>query len=331
MAYAKEIYEAVQRELGARRLAAQQRAAALHERMRRDERIVEQEMIMASSAKRLASLILSRSDRFEEEMEAIKAENRAAKARIVELMREAGEQATDFEPQYTCKVCEDTGYANGQSCACRQALLKEYASKALCKLTGMKPQSFDELDMTFYSDTYDERIGCSPREHMEHVFHTCRRYANGFNTDRPSLLFYGGTGTGKTHVSLSIAAAAIEREASVIYGPVQTLLRAVEAEHFGRADGNTEQALIDCDLLILDDLGTEFSTPFYTGVLYNVINGRILASRPTVISTNLNSTAIYDRYGEQLASRLVGHFERLMFVGSDIRQQKIARRNRHGE
>ncbi len=330
MAYAKEIYEMAERELGARRLAAQQRAAALHARMRRDERVCEQEMIMASSAKRLATLILNRSDRYEEEFEAIKAENRAAKARIVELMREAGEDATDFEPQYTCKLCDDTGYVDGRSCACRQALLKEYAAGALCKLTGMKPQSFDELDLSFYSDTYDERLGCSPREHMQSIFQTCRRYADGFNTARPSLLLYGGTGTGKTHVSLSIAAGAIEREASVIYGPVQTLLRAMEAEHFGRATGNTEQALIDCDLLILDDLGTEFSSPFYTGALYTVINGRMLASRPTIVSTNLDSAAIYDHYGEQLASRLMGHFERLWFVGSDIRQQKIARRKRHG-
>lgn len=330
MAYAKEVYEYAERELGARRLAAQQRAAELHARMRRDPRVCEQEMIMASSAKRLAMLILQRSDRYEEQFEEIKAQNRAAKATIARLMKEAGETVTDFEPRYTCTACEDTGFAEGRSCACRQALLREYASRELCKLTGMKPMSFDDLDLSYYSDAVDERLGCSPREQMKSVFAYCRWYADGFDTSRPNLLLRGGTGTGKTHVSLAIAAGAIEREASVIYGSVQSLLRVLESEHFGRASGNTEQALIDCDLLILDDLGTEFSSPFYTGALYALINGRILASRPTIISTNLDAAAIYDHYGEQIASRLIGNYEPLVFAGSDIRQQKLLRRNRHG-
>lgn len=330
MAYSKDVYERVERELNDRRVGAQQRAAVLHDRMRRNPRVCELEMIMAGSAKRLSAVILRRSANYEEEFEAIKAQNLAAQAEIAQILADAGESAADFEPRYTCSACGDTGFVEGRSCACRQALLKEYAAAELCRLTGMRPTTFDELDLTYYSNAVDERLGCSPREHMQSVFAYCRWYAEGFDTKRPNLLLRGGTGTGKTHVSLAIAAGACERETGVIYGPVQSLLHVLEAEHFGRAVGNTEQTLIDCDLLILDDLGTEFSSPFYTGALYALINGRILASRPTVISTNLDAAAIYDRYGEQIASRLIGNYEPLLFVGSDIRQQKLLRRNRHG-
>ncbi len=325
MAYSKEIYDAVRKELSRRRVSAQQKADELHARMRRDPRICEQEMIMAGSIRKLTAAIADKRA-YEQVLAQVQADNLAAQAEIARLLREAGETVTDFQPQYTCKMCEDTGYVNGKSCACRQALLKEYATAALCRMTGMKPMSFDTLDLTFYSDAYDERLGCSPREHMASVIDYCKRYAAGFDTSRPNLLLRGATGTGKTHVSMAIAAGACKREAHVVYGPVQSLLRTLEAEHFGRADGNTEDILIECDLLILDDLGTEFSSPFYTSSLYAIINGRLLAGRPTVISTNLDSAAILDHYGEQIASRLIGTYEPLVFVGSDIRQQKLNRR-----
>ncbi len=324
MAYAKEIYDAVDRILEERRLSAQQRASELRARMRRDPRVCELEMVMAGSVRRLAQVILSHGS--EAEVEAIKQENLQAQAQIAQLMREAGETATTFEPSYTCKTCEDTGFVNGRSCACRTALLREAAAQKLRRLTGMKPCSFDELDMSFYSEEYDGELGCSPREHMQSILDYCRWYADGFNTDRPSLLLRGGTGTGKTHLSLAIAARACEREANVIYGSVQSLLHVLESEHFGRAQGDTERTLIDCDLLILDDLGTEFSSPFYTSALYALINGRMLAGHPTVISTNLDADAIERHYGEQIASRLIGTYEPLLCVGHDVRQQKLQRR-----
>jgi len=325
MAFSKDIYEAVDRELSRRRVTAQEQAQNLHTRMRRDPRVCEQEMIMAGSLRKLTAAITNK-DNYEQAVAAIQAENLAAQAEIARLLKEAGETVTNFEPQYTCKACEDTGFVNGRSCACRQALLKEYATASLCRMTGMKLTDFDSLDMTYYSDVYDDRLGCSPREHMASVIGYCKSYAQGFNTSRPNLLLRGATGTGKTHVSMAIAAGACRREAHVVYGPVQSLLRMMEAEHFGRSNGNTEDMLLECDLLILDDLGTEFSSPFYTSSLYSVINGRLLAGRPTIISTNLDATAILEHYGEQIASRLIGTYEPLVFVGNDIRQQKLQRR-----
>lgn len=324
MAYSKDVYEEVDRVLAQRRLVAQHRAEELHTRMRRDPRVCELEMRMAGSVRRLTQVVLSRGG--EAEIEAIKRDNLEARAQIAQIMKEAGETVTTFEPQYTCKKCEDTGFCGGQSCECRTALLRATAADKLCRLTGMKPRSFDSLDLSFYSDEYDDELGCSVREHMQSVIDYCRWYADGFNTSRPSLLLRGGTGTGKTHMSLAIAAGACEREANVIYGSVQSLLHVLESEHFGRAQGDTERTLIECDLLILDDLGTEFSSPFYTSALYAIINGRMLGGRPTIISTNLDADAIEQHYGEQIASRLIGTYEPLLFVGHDVRQLQRQRR-----
>ena len=326
MAYSKEVYEAVGAELQRRRADAERQASERRARMRRNPRVVELEHRMASSMRRVAQVVMEGGDRVEERMEEIRRENRAAGAEIARLLREAGEPVDSFAPVYRCAACEDTGYVSGRSCACREALLREYAAEELRGWTGMKLCSFETLDLQFYGQEFDERLGCSPRQAMEDVIRYCRWYGTSFALSHPNLLLWGATGTGKTHVSLAIAAAACERGANVVYGSVQLLLRKLEAEHFGRADGNTEQILLDCDLLILVDLGTEFATPFYTSALYTLINGRMLSGRPTVISTNLDAKAIYEHYGEQIASRLMGTYEPLLFVGRDVRQQKLQRR-----
>ncbi|MBR5134389.1 MAG: ATP-binding protein [Clostridia bacterium] len=327
MAYASEVYEAVDRELGRRRVSAQQKVQELRARMRRDPRVCELEQIMANSARKLTFAIMKK-DNYEAELAAIEAENLAAQQEIAALMKAAGETATDFRPQYTCKLCEDTGYVDRKTCACRQALLRQEAAMRLHKTIGMKPVSFDDIDLTFYSEAYDERLGCSVREHMKSVIEYCRAYATGFHpSTRRDLLMRGATGIGKTHVSLAMAARACESGANVIYGSAQTLFGRLEAEHFGRAVGNTEEELLSCDLLILDDLGTERSSQFYTSALYNLINTRQLANLPTIINTNLDLKAIQEHYGEQIASRLM-MYEPLIFVGSDIRQQMLERRYR---
>jgi DNA replication protein DnaC len=154
---------------------------------------------------------------------------------------------------------------------------------------------------------------------MAEVLEYCRNYAADFDEKSPSLLLRGATGTGKTHTSLAIAREVVERGFGVIYGPMQKLLHQLEKEHFGRDDGNSEDMMIDCDLLILDDLGAEFSTSFYNSCLYNLINSRMLDGKPTIISTNLDKNEILDRYGEQISSRIIGTFVPLTFIGKDIR------------
>ncbi len=133
----------------------------------------------------------------------------------------------------------------------------------------------------------------------------------------------GGTGLGKTHLSLSIANEAIERGFGVIYGSTQNLASSLEKERFRRdSDDETNQMLLSCDLLILDDLGTEFSTSFIDAAIYNIVNTRLMSKRPTIISTNLSLREMETRYTERFVSRIIGSYIRLFFYGSDVRQQR---------
>lgn len=323
MGYSPEIYKQAQAVLEQRRSAAQARAAALRQKLLREvPRLREIEQQMAQSSGKVVSAILKGND-VEKEVERIKAENLALQVEMSMLLREHDAGVSNFEPQYTCPRCEDTGICGNKRCECFRTLLRELSCQALSELSGMRPQSFDDLSLTYYSTQADARTGISPRARMRDVIAYCRAYAEGFDGSDVSLLLRGPTGVGKTHLSLAIAGEVLSRGYSVVYGPVQKLLHRLENEHFGRSSGNSEDVMTGCDLLILDDVGTEFSSSFYTSALYNIINERMLSGKPTVISTNLNQKELTDRYGEQVASRITGTFQPLVCAGADIRQLKL--------
>jgi DNA replication protein DnaC len=258
-------------------------------------------------------------------MKKLQFQNEQLQRELTDCIHAAGERADNFEPQPTCPHCGDTGYVAQRMCTCLEKLLQEGACRELSALSRMTLTTFDGLDMSYYSAALDTD-GVSPRERMADVAAFCRAYAADFSVESPSLLLRGPAGTGKTHLSLAIAREAAAAGHAVIYGSVQRLLRQLEKEHFGREEGDSLDKLEVCDLLILDDLGTEFATPFYTSSLYDLINTRLLAGRPTVISTNLNLKQLAERYGVQIASRIGGCFQPLLFAGQDIRQQKLMRR-----
>ncbi len=323
MAFSKELYEKAKAILEERRSAAGARAAQLrHTMVKKVPRLAEIEQQMAQSAGKVVSAILAGGN-VENEVERIKTENLALQVEMSMLLKENGATVANFEPQYTCPKCEDTGVHGTKYCDCFLTLLQELSCESLSELSGMKPLSFDELSLEYYASQPDARTGISPRARMRDVIAYCRSYAEGFDGSDVSLLLRGPTGVGKTHLSLAIAGEVMARGYSVVYGPVQKLLHRLEKEHFGRADGNSEDVMTDCDLLILDDVGTEFSSPFYTSALYNIINERMLAEKPTIISTNLNQKELAARYGEQITSRITGTFQPLVCVGKDIRQLKL--------
>ena len=157
---------------------------------------------------------------------------------------------------------------------------------------------------------------------MEKVFAACKSYGEKFRADSPSLLFKGGTGLGKTHLSLAIAGKAIEKGFGVIYGSAQSFAVALERERFDRdlpEDGSTDAQLGECDLLILDDLGTEFPSAYVNAALYNIVNTRMMAGKPTIISTNLSLKELEQRYSQRFASRVTGYYGKLEFLGKDVR------------
>ena len=181
-------------------------------------------------------------------------------------------------------------------------------------------ESFDGFRLDLYPTEPDPNLGVSPRQLMERTFRRCRRYAREFGAGAPSLLFTGGPGLGKTFLSACIARAVADNGFSVVYDTAGKLFSDFEAVKFGGNQQDLTRKYLQCDLLIIDDLGTEMTTQFTQSVLYRVLNDRLLENRPVIVSTNLSDQALRQRYSAPIASRLLGAFEVCLFLGQDIRQ-----------
>lgn len=222
---------------------------------------------------------------------------------------------------YDCPVCRDTGYVGGKICECVHALAKEIRMDGLSKEFPMDECRFESFDLNYYPNS--DEGGTNPRKKMTQLLKLCREYTIGFNPQTAAnLLFMGNAGLGKTHLSLAIVYELTEKGFDVIYGSAYNLFSAMENEHFSYKNNDSYQAATDCDLLVIDDLGSEFVTPYIQTLLYNIINTRLLAKKPMIINTNLTMSEIENRYTPRVSSRLVGSFTARKFIGRDIRQLK---------
>lgn len=255
-------------------------------------------------------------------VEGLAKKNLAAQKRLSGLLKKAGLPPDYLDARYVCPKCVDTGYVEGIRCACYGKLLRSIARARLLEDAPSCAGGFGTFDLGFYAKAVDPKLGFSPFSRMGEVLAFCKSYADDFDLDSPSLLLTGETGLGKTHLSLAIGLAAVDRGFGVIYGSAQNLLNKIEREHFGRDSDESEtvRSLLDCDLLILDDLGSEFSTQFTVSVIYNLINTRLLKELPVIISTNLTVEELESKYSRRVTSRIIGHYVTLAFCGSDIRQ-----------
>ena len=227
--------------------------------------------------------------------------------------------ALHFEEGYLddspiCENCGGSGYVGSQMCECLRELCRQEQKKELTFLSVGR-ESFDQ----FRLDYYPERDNI--RAIMEKTYQACRRYAMGFSEKSPSLLFSGDTGLGKTFLSACIARTVADNGYSVMYETAGHLFANLERAKFsGDEQARREgEKYLQCDLLIVDDLGTEMPGQFTTSALYGLINDRLLAGKPTIISTNLTSDEFAQRYNRQIASRLRGSYVRMPFLGEDIR------------
>ena len=243
-------------------------------------------------------------------------------------LQAAGVDEAQLRPRYTCPHCRDTGFVNGIRCSCLTTLLKEQALSALPAGVLAACGGFEGFDLTYYSDSA-ENGGRSPRDIMRTIAGRCREYAAGFGPGSGNLLFLGRTGLGKTYLSACIALEVASQGWRVQYYPAQALVDRFERVRFSRtadeADQEAVREILSCDLLVLDDLGAEFSTAFSQSVLYQVINDRMVEGRSTIISTNLDLSGLSKTYNERILSRLIGSYTMYGFVGRDIRQQKLVR------
>ena len=222
-----------------------------------------------------------------------------------------------------CDNCGGSGYVGTTMCECLRELCRQEQKKEVSILSGGK-ESFHQFRLDYYPDRVDPKYGASPRTIMERNLGLCRRYAATFAPSAGNLLFVGGTGLGKTFLSACIARMVADRGYSVVYETANHLFSKLEQAKFSPNEENRREAakFLDCDLLIIDDLGTEMPGQFVTAALYSLLNDRLLMSKPMVISTNLNVEDIKRRYSPQIASRLQGSFQGLTFVGEDIRLLK---------
>jgi len=221
-----------------------------------------------------------------------------------------------------CPICSGTGYVGSTMCDCLAELCRQEQKKELTFLSAGR-ESFDQFRLDYYFDR-PTPAGFIPRVIMEKTYQTCRRYALSFGRQSGNLLFSGNTGLGKTFLSASIARTVADQGFSVVYESAGHLFAALEKARFEANDENRRAAAKynECDLLIVDDLGTELPGQFVTAALYSLINDRLLENRPTIISTNLSEEELVRRYNPQIASRLRGSYRRVAFVGDDIRLLK---------
>lgn len=319
MAYSKETYKKAEQEL------AERRSRALAEREEHHRiavsavpEILETEEKMSSAGLATIKALGMGADDAKEYIRKLSEINLAAQTQRSLLLKNAGFPENWLNVRYSCKKCEDKGFVNGIMCDCFKELLKSLEYEKLCSNLPVNNCRFDNFKL----DYYPEGVGTSPRRRMESVLDFCKTYAAEFSQKSSSLLLYGHTGLGKTHLSLAIAGKVVEAGHGVIYSSAQNLFNKLEKEKFGRSDGNTEENILGCDLLIIDDLGAEFTTQFTVSALYNIVNSRELEGKPTIISTNLTPEQLLSTYSERIASRILNNYTLLRFDGTDIRQIK---------
>ncbi len=248
--------------------------------------------------------------------------NLAVQDEIHALLTLNGYPADYLEVPYTCKKCEDTGFCGGYSCECRKSLLKSVALAQLEAVSPSKKCRFDNFSLDYYPSEPVGEYGVSPRLRRYEVLEYCKCYAEDFSKNSDSLFMHGATGLGKTHLSLAVANIVAENGFEVIYASAQNLMSSLEKEKFGGGNGEREKEILECDLLIIDDLGSEFSTQFTVAALYNIINTRLNLGKPVIISTNLTGEELEAKYTQRITSRIIGNYVSLLFMGRDIRQIK---------
>lgn len=272
--------------------------------------------ILSDTGPRVYAAALEGKEEFDKKFEDIKRENDALLQRKREILTENGYPADYLEVKYSCPLCRDEGNVNGRMCECmkKELVIAGYSSAGIAGLCGR--MNFDTFDLSYYEG--------AERKNMEIVLQKCREYAENFrDTGSGSLLFFGGTGLGKTHLSVAMAKRVIEGGHTCVYTTADDLFSDFRKYRFDNSDDAETDKYSECELLIIDDLGTELNGRDIVPFLYNLLNQRLNAGRSTLISTNLSNNRLLETYDERIVSRLFGEFLTFRFTGKDIRMQKL--------
>ena len=249
-----------------------------------------------------------------------------AKQELTALLASSGRPADALEPHFTCKKCQDTGTFEGHTCICVHKLMQKLRREEIESLSSLSISSFDTMELRYYPNIMDDKLGEPVRSYMGGLLAELRAYAEEFDRSSESLMLFGNAGLGKTHAALAIAGIVLEKDFDVIYVSSPDFFSKLEALHFGADPGGEEETLLQtaagADLLILDDLGTEFNSNFFLSTLYSLLNNRLGAHLPTIVTTNITDGALLEKlYTDKISSRLSA-FVPCLFAGQDIRSQK---------
>ena len=228
--------------------------------------------------------------------------------------------------KYRCDICKDKGIIDGKTCKCFENLIKYKKYEDLCENLPLHEFTFKNFNFDFYSDTViPTGSKYSERDSMRRMVDFCKKYAREFDLHSKSLIITGETGLGKTHISAAISNVLVRKNINVVYLSAPNLIQNIDREKFGKVYGIDD--ILKCDFLVLDDLGSEFKSEFSKSIIYNIINIRTMRNIPIMINTNLSIDELACIYENRIASRIVGNFIHMHFVGKDIRQKIGVRMN----
>ncbi len=272
---------------------------------------------LSSSRFMISSAVINRGADLQNSLDEIKERNNLLLEKKRTLLKANGFSKDFLSIPYYCKKCNDSGYVDAMPCDCLKEILDKIKKEEAAEKANENTVTFEDFDLKYYPESLN---GIPCKKIMSQTLESCRGYAENFSTASSNLLIFGGTGIGKTHISLAISKVVSEKGYNVIYMSAPDLFSALEKERFNQEKPmyNMEN-ITSCDLLVIDDLGAEFTTSFTVSALYNIINTRLLSELPTIITANLVPSELTSRYSERIASRILGCFEHLRFVGNDIR------------
>ena len=328
MAYDGKIMHRALQQFGEDRQAREERFQARRESVfRRQPRLRQIDDELRSTMSRIITSALRHGTDPGPAVEVLREENLRIQEEKRQLLNQMGLPQDCLDEKPACALCGDTGYRNGQVCRCLRQYYAREQQKELSRMLDLGSQSFDTFSLDWYPQEYDSSFGSSARENMEKVYDICADYAHQFGKYPGNLLLFGAPGLGKTFLSAAIAREVSGNGWSVVYDTAGRIFQRFEAQKFTREEdaGDDVDRVLNCDLLILDDLGTEMTTAFIQSALYQIVNTRLMEKKSTILNTNLMPGEIARRYSPQLASRIEGEYQLLPFFGKDIRKLKKER------
>lgn len=328
MAYERSLYTLVENEYAEIRRHNEEDLAARRAAVYRAiPAIVQIDEEIHSAGLSIISLAISRPANLQTQIDELRMHQKELQQERKKLLLANGFSEDELSLRYMCEKCQDTGVLGSKSCECfnRRLVMKAFEKSNLSQ--QLRNQSFKTFDFSLYSQEVDPDTGISPYDNIQYIIDCCQDFITGFDRTDKNLLFWGAPGLGKTFLSTCIAKELIKKGYSVIYETTYQIVSLLEDYKFKRTHDIAElklqnERLYDSDLLILDDLGAEFSTAYTNAALFDVLNSRLISNKKTIINTNLSMRELAERYSDRVISRILGSYQALQFIGEDIRLKK---------